>query len=167
MTINARQYHEVYSSATFTLVHQCRAKMRRTSPMHILALVLCVPLLALAVPTASQYQIPPDLDPKILKLVRRNAINISTHRSVAVPRFLPAQLLQWPLIDSWELGTLAEALTEYEWPELAVFTSGSIPPPTQLNGLGTDVLSIAEKCVFFLSFSFPAADVDACLLVGD
>jgi hypothetical protein len=71
------------------------------------------------------------------------------------------------LIDSWELGALAEALTEYEWPELAVFTPGSIPPSTQLNGLGTDVLSIAEKCVFFLLFSFPAAGVDACLLVGD
>jgi hypothetical protein len=83
------------------------------------------------------------------------------------PRFLPLQLLQWPLIDSWELGTLAEALTEYEWPELAVFTSGSIPPPTQLNGLGTDVLSIAEKCVFFLLFSFPAAGVNVCLLLGD
>ena len=71
------------------------------------------------------------------------------------PRFLPLQLLQRPSIDSWELGALAEALTEYEWPELAVFTSGSIPPPSQLNGLGTDVVSIAEKCVFFPLSSFP------------
>jgi hypothetical protein len=54
-------------------------------------------------------------------------------------------------------------LTEYEWPELAVFTSGSIPPPTQLNGLGADVLSIAEKCVFFLLLSFSAMGVDASL----
>jgi hypothetical protein len=83
------------------------------------------------------------------------------------PRLLPFQLLQRPLIDSWELGALAEALIEYEWPELAVFTSGSIPPSTQLNGLGTDVVSIAEKCVFFPFSSFPAAGVDACLLVGD
>ncbi len=65
------------------------------------------------------------------------------------------------MMHSWELGTLAEALTEYEWPELAVFTFGSIPPPTQLNGLGTDVLSIAEKCLL------PYFYVDACLLMGD
>jgi hypothetical protein len=63
--------------------------MRRTFPFHVLAFALCVPLLALAVPTASQYQLPPDLHPKILKLVRRNAIDISTHRSVDVPDFFP------------------------------------------------------------------------------
>jgi hypothetical protein len=58
--------------------------------MHILVLALCFPLLALAVPTASPYQLPPDLDPKILKLVRKNAINISTHRSVDVPDSFPS-----------------------------------------------------------------------------
>ena len=83
------------------------------------------------------------------------------------PRFLPLQILQWPLIDSWELGTLAEALIEYEWPQLAAFTSGSIPPPIQLNGLGADVLPMAEECVFFLLLGSPAAGVDVCLLVGD
>jgi len=36
------------------------AEMRRTSPMHVLAFALCIPLFALAVPTASQYQLPPD-----------------------------------------------------------------------------------------------------------
>lgn len=61
--------------------------------MHVLAFALCVPLLALAVPTASQYQLPPDLDPKILKLVRRNAINISTHRFVDVPDSFPSDFL--------------------------------------------------------------------------
>lgn len=60
--------------------------------MHVLAFALCVPLLALAVPTASQYHLPPDLDPGILKLVRRNAINISTHRSVNIPNSLPFNL---------------------------------------------------------------------------
>jgi hypothetical protein len=49
---------------------------------------------------------------------------------------------------SWEIGTLAEALTEYEWPWLSVFAPGSIPPPAQLReGDATDVLSIAERCV--------------------
>ena len=48
---------------------------------------------------------------------------------------------------SWEIGTLAEALTEYEWPQLAVFARGSIPPPAHLRkGEAADVLSIAKKC---------------------
>jgi hypothetical protein len=47
---------------------------------------------------------------------------------------------------SWEIGTLAEALTELEWPSLAVFAPQSIPPPTHLAGdEAADVLSIAEK----------------------
>lgn len=79
-----------------------------------------------------------------------------------LPPSFPIQLLQRRLINSWELGTLAEALTEYEWPELAVFTSGSIPPPAQLNGIGTDVFPFAETCVFFPFPSFLAAGVDAC-----
>ena len=56
---------------------------------------------------------------------------------------------------SWEIGTLAEALTEYEWPHLAVFAPGSIPPPAHLRkGEAADVLSIAKKYVcFFLSKS--------------
>jgi hypothetical protein len=119
--------------------------------MFVLAFVLYVPLLALALP-ASHFQLPPDLDPKVLELVRGNAINISTHRSVDVTDSFSSNFYWWLLIDSWELGALAEALTEYEWPELAVFTSGSIPPPMQLNGLGADVVSIAEKCVLFSSF---------------
>ncbi len=85
----------VYScSATSTLAYLCRAKMRRMFSTHVLAFALCVPLLVFAAPTASQHQLPPDLDPKILKLVRRNAINISTHRSAH-----DTQLSQWPLID--------------------------------------------------------------------
>jgi len=47
---------------------------------------------------------------------------------------------------SWEIGTLAEALTELEWPQLSVFASGSIPPPSHLTkGEAGDVLAIAEK----------------------
>jgi len=52
------------------------------------------------------------------------------------------------MMRSWEIGTLAEALTEYEWPWLSVFAPGSIPPPAQLRkGEAADVLSIAERCV--------------------
>ena len=49
---------------------------------------------------------------------------------------------------SWEIGTLAEALTELEWCELAVFEKHSIPPPSRLApGQAEDVLSIAERYV--------------------
>jgi hypothetical protein len=59
------------------------------------------------------------------------------------------------MMHSWELGTLAEALTELEWPQLGVFAPGSIPPPTRLNkGEAKDVLSIAERCVCLYSFAF-------------
>jgi hypothetical protein len=64
--------------------------MRRMSPMLVLAFALYVPLLALALPTASQFQLPPDLAPNVLQLVRSNAINISTHRSVDVPDSFPS-----------------------------------------------------------------------------
>jgi len=47
---------------------------------------------------------------------------------------------------SWEIGTLAEALTELEWSRLAVFAPQSIPPPAHLRkDEAVDVLSIAEK----------------------
>ena len=52
------------------------------------------------------------------------------------------------MMRSWEIGTLAEALTEYEWCELSVFAPGSFPPPAHLRkGEAADVLSIAERCV--------------------
>jgi hypothetical protein len=48
---------------------------------------------------------------------------------------------------SWEIGTLAEALTEYESLQLAVFAPRSIPPPAHLRkGEAKDVLSIAKRC---------------------
>ena len=47
---------------------------------------------------------------------------------------------------SWEIGTLAEALTELEWKRLGVFAHHSIPPPAQLApGEAADVMSIAER----------------------
>ena len=59
------------------------------------------------------------------------------------------------MIRSWEIGTLAETLTEYEWPELSVFAPGSIPPPACLQeGEAADVLSIAERCVHVFLFMF-------------
>ncbi|KAI9448536.1 Six-hairpin glycosidase-like protein [Lactarius indigo] len=49
---------------------------------------------------------------------------------------------------SWELGTLAEALTEFEWSKLGVFSPHSIPPPARLaHSQAADVLSIAETVV--------------------
>jgi hypothetical protein len=58
---------------------------------------------------------------------------------------------------SWEIGTLAEALTEFEWPSLAVFAPGSIPPPPNLGeDKAADVLSIAEKCALFRFPNFPS-----------
>ncbi|KAF8897210.1 Six-hairpin glycosidase-like protein [Infundibulicybe gibba] len=50
---------------------------------------------------------------------------------------------------SWELGTAAEALTEYSWPSLSVFSPSAFPPPTRLNATlnASDVLSIAQRVV--------------------
>jgi len=95
----------------------------------ILALVLSLPLFALGIPTKrSQYSLPSPLAQSTLALVRKRASQLSTH--------------------SWEIGTLAEALTELEWPQLSVFASGSIPPPSHLTkGEAKDVLAIAEKVV--------------------
>ncbi|KAI0289496.1 Six-hairpin glycosidase [Russula brevipes] len=97
---------------------------------HVLALAVYIPLLAHCSPTvSSNYQLPPALGPQKLGLVRQNAITISSH--------------------SWELGTLAEALTELESPQLSVFALGSIPPPPHLGkGQARDVLSISEQYVY-------------------
>ena len=47
---------------------------------------------------------------------------------------------------SWEIGTLAEALTELECSGLGVFSPYSIPPPATLSpGEAVDILSIAER----------------------
>ena len=69
----------------------------------------------------------------------------ATH-SIPSEQFLAMAAINKTL-SSWEIGTLAEALTEYEWPHLAVFAPGSIPPPAHLRkGEAADVLSIAKKC---------------------
>ncbi|KAI0253056.1 Six-hairpin glycosidase-like protein [Lactifluus subvellereus] len=95
----------------------------------------------------SQFTLPPPLSAEKLSLVRANAINISTH--------------------SWEIGTLAEALTEFEWPWLGVFAPGSIPPPSGLeDDQAMDVLRIAEKVVAQKPANFlPLIDGDGA--VGD
>ncbi|KAH9027246.1 Six-hairpin glycosidase [Lactarius pseudohatsudake] len=78
----------------------------------------------LAVPRAF-----PGLNTTLLSLVRDNAINSSTQ--------------------SWEIGTLTEALTEVEWPRLSVFLPGSVLPPLILPWWESadDVLTIAETVV--------------------
>ncbi|KAI9448527.1 Six-hairpin glycosidase [Lactarius indigo] len=71
----------------------------------------------------------PGLNTTLLRLVRDNAVNSSTQ--------------------SWEIGTLAEALTEAEWPRLSVFLPGSVLPPLILPWWenADDVLTIAETVV--------------------
>jgi hypothetical protein len=49
---------------------------------------------------------------------------------------------------SWEIGTLAEALTEYEWYTRSVFADYTpYPPPALIQNEAADVLSIAETYV--------------------
>jgi len=118
-----------------------------------LAVGLHLSLLSYCAPAALwESPFPPPLSPQKLGQVRANAINISTHRSVRSPA---APLVADKLTDathSWELGTLAEALTEFEWWKLGVFAPHSIPPPSRLApDQAVDVLSIAEKYVSIAS----------------
>ncbi|KAH9024526.1 Six-hairpin glycosidase-like protein [Lactarius pseudohatsudake] len=110
-----------------------------------LAVVLHLSLLPYCTPAALwSSPFPAPLSPKKLNLVQANAVNISTH--------------------SWELGTLAEALTEFEWPRLGVFSPRSIPPPARLaHGQAADVLSIAEMVVA----ENPPGALPAPLITGD
>ncbi len=96
---------------------------------------------------------PPPLSPQKLALVRANAVNISTHRSVRPSAIHRASgKLTTRAAGSWELGTLAEALTELEWGRLGVFAPYSIPPPAQLStDVAADVLSIAETYAVVVS----------------
>lgn len=114
--------------------------------LHLSFLPYCTPAALWKVP------LPPPLSPQKLGQVRANAVNISTHRSVRSPA---APLVAGKLTNathSWELGTLAEALTEFEWGKLGVFAPHSIPPPARLAlGQGADVLSIAERYVSIAS----------------
>ncbi|TFK73011.1 Six-hairpin glycosidase [Pluteus cervinus] len=58
------------------------------------------------------------------------------------------RLMGGPL-KSWEMGTAAEALTEYSWPRLSVFNDFAFPPPSTLptNYSASDVLNIAQSVV--------------------
>ncbi|KAH8986289.1 Six-hairpin glycosidase-like protein [Lactarius akahatsu] len=117
--------------------------------MHFFALSLAVGLHLSFLPYCAPAALwsspfPAPLSPKKLSLIRANAINISTH--------------------SWELGTLAETLTEFEWPRLGVFSPRSIPPPARLaHGQAADVLSIAETVVA----ENPPGALPAPLINGD
>jgi hypothetical protein len=96
------------------------------------------------------------LNKTMVSLVRDNAVNISTHRwaehlflffiflFVLNPRFFTTA--SGVDIHSWEIGTLAEALTEAEWPWLTPFMPIPVIPPTRLPWWENahDVLAIAE-----------------------
>ena len=70
------------------------------------------------------------------------------------------------MMHSWELGTLAEALTEYEWPHLSVFAPRSIPPPAHLRkGEAKDVLSIAKKCACFFLPNLSHSGERSCVML--
>ncbi|KAI0069199.1 Six-hairpin glycosidase [Artomyces pyxidatus] len=96
-------------------------------------ILACLGLLAssvgLSVAVSIQTPALDSLTPAKLASVRTNALAISTH--------------------SWELGTLTEALTELEWPSLAVFAPHSIPPPSHLSSWDNagDVIKIATEVV--------------------
>ncbi|KAH8979938.1 Six-hairpin glycosidase-like protein [Lactarius hatsudake] len=86
-----------------------------------LAVGLHLSLLPYCAPAALWNSFPAPLSSQKLSLIRANAINISTHRQ------------DNGCCHSWELGTLAETLTEFEWPRLGVFSPHSIPPPRGLH----------------------------------
>ena len=88
------------------------------------------------------------LNTTILRLARDNAVNISTERyaGLSPESTFTKPIMMWPVSQSWELGTLAEALTEAEWPRLSPFMPNSLFPPSVLPWYENayDVLSIAE-----------------------
>ncbi|KAN0140218.1 Six-hairpin glycosidase-like protein [Lactarius tabidus] len=111
---------------------------------------VCI-LIALFPPFVSTRAVPrayPGLNTTLLRLVYDNAVNSSTQ--------------------SWEIGTLAEALTEAKWPRLSVFQSGTVPPPAILPWWENahDVLAMAETVVSQKdNKSLPLADGNGA--VGD
>ncbi|KAK4700758.1 hypothetical protein P7C70_g5487, partial [Phenoliferia sp. Uapishka_3] len=58
---------------------------------------------------------------------------------------LVQQLLNSTATESWEIGTHAQALTEYLYPALSPFSSNSLPPPS--SPIAYEVLSIAARIV--------------------
>ncbi|TFY55339.1 hypothetical protein EVG20_g9357 [Dentipellis fragilis] len=116
--------------------------------MHLPLLLACLVAGAAAAPTTPSSLASAGLSDSLVSKVRANAQNISTH--------------------SWEIGTLAEALTELEWPALSVFSPNSIPPPRKLpaHENANDVLQIAEQVVANKApGSLPLIDGDGA--VGD
>jgi hypothetical protein len=47
---------------------------------------------------------------------------------------------------SWELGTMAQAFLEIDWPHISVFGAESIPPPREATGTNniSSVLAVAD-----------------------
>ena len=56
-------------------------------------------------------------------------------------------LLSLSCLNSWELGVMAEALTEYNWASYSVFSDAAFPPPGTLDNSSTleDVLDIVNN----------------------
>lgn len=98
-------------------------------------------------------------DDQTLANVRVNLLEIATERYVLLVFSLSSPNIY---CISWELGTAAEALTEFSWPALSVFNISAFPPPIHLNDSynASDVLSIAEQYVSNLSLIHHLIDCD-------
>jgi len=91
---------------------------------------VCIALVISLFPALiSSSPVPRALTTTVMRRVQANAVNISSH--------------------SWEKGTLAEALTEFEWPTLTPFLPGALFPPSPLPSWesAADVLAIAETTI--------------------
>ncbi|TFK43267.1 Six-hairpin glycosidase-like protein [Crucibulum laeve] len=95
------------------------------SPLRVVSLISSV----LTVTGALLPTVPAGFTNEEIAIVRKNLIQVANQ--------------------SWELGTAAEALTEFSWPALSVFNASAFPPPAHLNVSlnATDVLLIANRTV--------------------
>jgi len=84
--------------------------------MYCSCVCIAIALFPTLVATSAVRRAFPGLNTTLLRLVRENAVNA----------WFPT------ILQSWEIGTLAEALTEAEWPRLSVFLPGSVLPPYSL-----------------------------------
>lgn len=105
----------------------------------LFTLAVCSGVLGVSVQTG--------LDDATITKVKANLRQIAIHRYIYHTRRPPRSAIADSLaLHSWEIGTELEALTELEWPSLAVF-EGDLPPPTELTDSdnAADVIAIATE----------------------
>lgn len=78
--------------------------------------------------------------------------SIFPHTGARVSHSLSTSLPGLPFCNSWEIGTLSEALLEYSWPQLSVFNNqGSVPPSRAIlseQDYPVDVVNISTVWVY-------------------